>query len=193
LNARVHLQLGQALANQTHVEAEMHLRRAVELEPSLAKNHFTYGRVLELAGNKAEAEHEYLEALALDPHSPFLLLEIARHYQALGNEQKAFDYYRRLIDLEKTPYETLKGVRELIEPAYAYAHYEMGMRYMRAGNQRAAAQEFKATIARLEERLKYRQFVEAAHAGGLVSPQDENALKDLLRSAKRQLAGVTGS
>ena len=165
-------------------EGIAHIRRAARLEPTRARNPIVLGEVLAAQGDTQGAIDAYRRALAVDPHATRAMLAAARLLK--GNE--ADDMYRRLLDEEKSPVERLRGVPELVNPDYAWAHYYFGQKEMNSGHWEKAAEHFRAAVNRLELRKSYKMIREAAEAAGMVDPEEEQALDQLLADSKAALA-----
>lgn len=80
-------------------DAEMHLREAIRLDPSLPQAHFQLGTVLEDTGKLQDAVTELKEAARLNPTYPEPHMALARLLHKLGQEPVAREeaqIYRRL-------------------------------------------------------------------------------------------------
>lgn len=189
LNADHWLHLGQVKAYTAGDDEDQwrqgvaDVRRAARLEPTRARDRIVLGRILAARGDTSGALREFRAALDLDPHSTRAMLSAARLLQ--GREADAM--YRRMLDEEKSPVERLRGVPELVNPDFAWAHYHFGLEDMRSQVWRDAAAHFRAAVERLERRKSYKMYREAAEAAGMVDPAEEQALDQLLSDCKAAL------
>jgi O-antigen ligase/cytochrome c-type biogenesis protein CcmH/NrfG len=190
LNGEYWLRLGQMEAltsggNESQWrEGIDHIRKAGRLEPTRARDEIVLGGLLADHGDRAGAVRAYRKALELDPHATPAMLAVAR---LLGGSE-ADAMYQRLLDEEKSPFEMLKGVPELVNPDYAWAHYHFGEKLMNEGRSREAAAHFRAVVDRLKKRESYQKFQAAAREAGMTNPEEEDALKMLLQDASDNLA-----
>jgi eukaryotic-like serine/threonine-protein kinase len=112
--------------------AEREIRRAIELNPSDADAHMTYGTTLRKLGRFDEAVAEQKRALELDPLSLGNNMELgatfylARRYdQAIAQEQKTLE----------------------MDPNFLPAHFNLGLAYLQKSMYREAMAEFKKALA----------------------------------------------
>lgn len=161
-----------------------YMRRAARLEPTRARNVIVLGRTLEAHGDTTDAVRTFRQALVLDPHATPAMLAAARLLE--GHESD--EMYRRILEEEKSPTERLRGVPELVNPDFAWAHYHFGEKDLRAGRTKQAAGHFRAVIERLERRKSYKRFLDAAALAGISQPEDEMELDQLLEDSKSALA-----
>jgi len=164
------------------------LRRAASLEPTRSRYRYDISMVLASQGKLDAAIGEMNRAIELDPHSPRPRLALAGLYDASGDHKAALEAYRRLADDESAIFERLKGVPELVEPAYAIARYHLAMDAESRGDLRAAERHLRAAVERLERRRRAGQLLAAARMAGIVAPEDERSLHDLLISCHEKLA-----
>lgn len=79
-------------------EAITCLRKSVQLDSGLAKGYFYLGLAELLGGKYVEALHSFQSAHDLDKGFAESLYNIAVIYEHLGNNYRAFVYYRKYID-----------------------------------------------------------------------------------------------
>lgn len=79
--------------------AERELQRALELNPSSADAHTTYGMVLTSLRRPAEAMKQFWIARGLDPFPPVRSAHIALAFMTSGQYQKAADQHRHGIEI----------------------------------------------------------------------------------------------
>lgn len=129
-------------------EGEQAIRLATRLEPTSFQPYLTLARFYEDLGRFPEAVSAYQGALARYPNSTRALRKLAQGYQRLGDPPRALATYRRMIEIEASPYNRYRALEEIdVDTEYAYAHYQLG---------RAAAREFTARRGRaaLEEGVR---------------------------------------
>ena len=125
-NALYRMRLGQwwAAADPKHPEAAIRqFWAAIKLDPNRAKYRVALGRMYLRIGDYSAAVPVFQDALKLNPKEPKLILSLAQTYEALGRQDRAMNLYRKLLRQEKTPYETVKGIPQIVETAYAIAHF----------------------------------------------------------------------
>jgi len=161
-----------------------YVRRAARLEPTRAKYQLAMAELYLKKGEKQRAVDCYHRALKLDKHATPAMLALAR----LLPQPESESMYRRLLEEEESPFERLKGVPELVNPDYAWAHFYFGNKLLKSGDYADAAKHFKAAVDRLEKRKRYKKFVEAAALVGLVNPEEEQELDKLFMDSKKLYA-----
>lgn len=80
--------------------AERELVRAIELRPSFAEAHVTYGELLSATKRKEEAKAQILEARKLDPISPFLAALAAATFYNLRDYDNSIKQAREAVELD---------------------------------------------------------------------------------------------
>jgi TolB-like protein/Flp pilus assembly protein TadD len=167
--AQGHAELANAVMDLSWdwTNAELELRRALELNPNLASVHITYAFYLQRVGRVPEAIAEVKRVIELDPvssrtfYSAGIVYYFARQYdQALSQLQSArvlephppkflFPFESGVIYAEKGMYEKAVGeFQKLGDQPHALGH--MGNVYARMER----ASEARGTIAKLEEHVK---------------------------------------
>jgi putative inorganic carbon (HCO3(-)) transporter len=172
-----HRQLGRMMGVPAGVKE---IQRAIELEPTNSLNYWLLGKMYEIIGPWDEAAANYQRAIELYPN--FLAayrglanLEARRHHV-----ETALGLYRRMLEIEQSPYERYKALEQRIEPEYAYAHYALG----RAALERGDVQAGRAELERALEILHQRETVGAGmlaqmRAAGEFNPGLEQELAGL--------------
>jgi tetratricopeptide (TPR) repeat protein len=95
---RVALALGVAYVQEGNAEkAEPWLRRVVEARPNDAEARFQLGRALLKSGQHAAALEALNAAVGLDPARSDIAVELARAYEALGQDGDAAALYAKLL------------------------------------------------------------------------------------------------
>jgi serine/threonine-protein kinase len=84
--------------------SEQELRRAIALNPNYAFAHDQFGLMLELIGRFDEAIAEGQRAMALDPLSPSILIDLVASYEFSGRTAQALQLDRKAADLDPTFY-----------------------------------------------------------------------------------------
>ena len=92
-------------------EAEVYIRKAIELNPNYAFAHLNLGGILQDLGNLKEAELSVRKAIELNPNSPDAYSNLGGILKDLGNLKEAELSVRKAIELD---------------PEYANAHYNLG-------------------------------------------------------------------
>lgn len=109
------------------VGAEDEFRRAIELGPSDAALHASYGSFLNSRGQLQEGEAEHLRAQQLDPLSLSAALALAGDRYLAHRFDESILHYKKLVD---------------IDPHYAPAHEGLGDVYAQQGMKEEAVSEW---------------------------------------------------
>lgn len=131
--ADAHLALGAVLkAKRDFPAAGEALRRAVFLRPELPAGHYTLSQVLQLQGDRAGArkqleEAERLRRQAEQSQEAGVWTAVGSQKLAAGDFAAAADCFRRAV---------------AVFPAYAPAHYQLGLVLLRTGQRDAARASF---------------------------------------------------
>jgi len=143
------------------------LKIAAEQNPASAQVRFYCGRLYYRSANYTAALDELRACLKLQPEYPEALENLGLAYEAMGDTSSAIAQYRKAIDLEKTgktppselPYvclgvllskqsgdeEALPLLREAVvkNPNSAWANFELGRFYFKAGKDALAERNLK--------------------------------------------------
>jgi protein O-GlcNAc transferase len=119
------------LAQRKYPDAERELRRALQLEPSLAIAHSTLGRIFSETGNTADAEAAYRQAIQYSPDTVGAHFELG---ELLARTRRFFDAIvplRRAVELN---------------PALAKAHNCLGIALGEHGQKSEAEAAFRRAL-----------------------------------------------
>lgn len=190
LNSDVHQELGRYLGVVAGrpAEAEEHLHTAIALAPTDAASYFTLGTVALQNDDQKGAIGYFRQTLKFNPHSTQALLFLANAYQATGDRQGYESSLKRLIEIESSPYERIKGAPEVVDNTFAFAHFCFGHKYLEEKNYPRAVAEFTSAIERLERWRSNKQMLRLARFTGMTTPEEEQRLLTLLRDSYFGLA-----
>ncbi len=190
LRAEPHLELGKlygALARAgdgaAAQEAVQHLRQAASRMPTDPEPWFSLGRLQADIGRPALARQALTEAVKRHPHFARAYLALGDIEQAQGDEEAALAAYERVVEIEESPYERVKGVTELPDDTFVLAHLRLGKLLLSQGRKQQAASHFRATMERADEYLrKY----EAMRPVLQVMGEDQSYKESAVRAAKKE-------
>ena len=112
-------------------ESERELKRAIELNPNYASAHHWYCLWLEVMGRSDEALGEIKLAQELDPLSPVINTNLARHYLKRGDLDAAINECRKVIELS---------------PNFPDAHRILALAYQKQGRHDEAITECQKAV-----------------------------------------------
>ena len=112
-------------------EAEILLRKSIEIKSNFANAHYNLGNILKDLGNLKEAELSYRNAIKIEPN-------FADAYYNLGN------IFKDLGNLKEAEISLQKAIK--IEPNFADAHYNLGNIFKDLGNLKEAEFSYKKAI-----------------------------------------------
>lgn len=189
LNPAYHREMAKwlVIAGRT-TEAAEQINRAIALSPWDSSNYYVKGVVAIADDRPADAEKAFLQALARNPNSTQVLLRLAQIRFARGDTRGAEQAYYKLLNIEESDAERVKGVPELVDTAYAYAHVYFGRKYLAAKRYRRAEAEFRAAVKRLERWRSNEDLLSMRRAIGALTQEEENQTMELLASAYLGLA-----
>lgn len=153
-SAQAHRQLARLLGAQpsTLKQAPQQAAIAWRLEPTNPENLLLLAEIYRRLG-EAGRQHEYLlDALRLSPLDVSARLALADLLRKQGNDLEARRHYRKIVNIERSPYERYRAIPERVETAYAFAHCQLGQYALDGGRgiPRAgpwvAAREFDAAL-----------------------------------------------
>ena len=86
--------------NVNLTEAEKNLRKAADLNPRRWDFWSDLGTSCDFAGDTACSDEAFERARGLNPMAPVLQWTLGNHYLLTNRQEKAFPYFRRLLDLD---------------------------------------------------------------------------------------------
>lgn len=172
-------------------ECEAQVREAIRLEPTSPSGYLRLGDIQQASGLPEEALASYRRAEERDPKSPLVKIAIADVLEYLHRRQEAIEVYKQIVDIEKSPYETVRAIPELVDPTYAYAHLAIGKMYLSQGDKALAVSEFRTVVDRIDRRSKFDYMLKADRLASGQSGSDERA-KEAYDQAKKYLARLAG-
>jgi len=188
LNSEVHRRLGwiyvargYAEGDRTYIDrAIQELKTAAKQEPTSGKNFYQLGRIYERFPDKGDAVWAFEKALERDPLNPRYLLFLARAYEDSGRDGKALRVWKKMADVERSPYGRVRAMPEFVEPEYIFAHEALGRYYERKGDLHSASKEYRVALKRIKEyRESLKSTREILDASGRRDQEMENAVEDL--------------
>jgi tetratricopeptide (TPR) repeat protein len=164
-----YLQMGRMLGGQDQwSEAELSLREAVKIRPSLTEGWIELGNVLASQGKFEPALASYTVAWRQRPQDPQTAFRLGGVLAKLNRHAGAVQFYRKTIELDPSHWEAhyelggeLDSAGQLagagnefaaaakLNPDYSRAHFNYGVLLAKQGRLDAAQHEFEETI-RLE-------------------------------------------
>ena len=185
LDANYRRELGKHMAALASDEADRaaafrQLDLAIRLAPTQASNYFARAAVAGQLGYPGRAAADLRRGLRFNPNSTTALYQLALVERELGSKAGFEATLRRLLAIEKTEHEQVKGIPELVDTTYAWAHFHFGEKYLAKRQWARAAKEFLDAGSRLEKWRSQERIRAAARIGGMLTEEDEAELTDLL-------------
>lgn len=167
------------------------LERAIELEPTNPINQVMLAKTYEIVGPWDEAAARYQRAIELYPNYLRAYRGLADLDVRRGRVESALTLYRRMVAIERSPYERYKALEQRIEPEYAYAHYELGRAALERGDAETAHTELERALEILRQRETIgATMIQALQAAGEYSPATEREISELRARSLWRLAQV---
>ncbi len=171
--------------------ARAQIDRAIRLAPNTSEGGW-YARAM-LDGHERKwraAISDLKAALKFNPNSTQTLSRLAQAYQMAGDRHGCESAYRRLIEIETSPYEEVRGTPEIVDTTYAVARAYFGAKAVAQKKYSTAIAQYQIAIDRLERWRDSGQMREVQKLMGAVSDEDERANLDLLRDCYAGLAAA---
>jgi O-antigen ligase/tetratricopeptide (TPR) repeat protein len=189
LNPEYHREAAKYLAAEGNTrEALRELKTAIRLASTDASNYYTMGLVSQYTGRTEQAVEYYEKSLRYNPKSTGTLLKLAEARLMLGDTHGAEEVFNRMIWLEESEYEKIKGVPELVDTNFVYAHVYFADKYLTQKRYARAITELTEAIDRLERWRSNKEALKIARFSGMLTPKDERNLLLLLRACYFRLA-----
>ncbi len=167
-------------------EAVQYLRQAAIRMPTDPKPWFFLGRLQADTGHPALARQTLTEAVKRHPNFARAYLALGDIEQAQGDKEAAVAAYERVVEIEKSPYERVKGVTELPDDTFVLAHLRLGKLLLNEGRKRQAASHFATTMEQADEYVrKYEAMRPVLEAMGEDEPYKESAVRAAKIEAER--------
>jgi tetratricopeptide (TPR) repeat protein len=162
----VHQYRGLALNKQgRHMEAAVHFRQALELDPSSAVNHFNLGTTLYRAGKYSEASATLKRAIELDPAMLSAYTNLAAVFRTRGHFKKAIEVARTAVSLASSDVLSLNDLASVfidcgaqnealqvleramaIDPNFALSYFNRGIALWKLGKLESAVADLRQSI-----------------------------------------------
>lgn len=167
------------------------INTAIRLAPNTSEGGW-YARAL-LEGHRRNwraAISDLKTALKFSPNSTQTLLRLAQAYRAIGDKRGCEAAFKRLIDIETSPYEEIKGTPEIVDTTYAVARAYFGAKAVQQKKYSSAVAHYQTAIGRLERWRESGDMRKVQKMMGMMTDQDEQANIELLRDCYYGLAAA---
>lgn len=191
LNPVYHRELAKFLAVDGDLTAaKSQIDKAASLAPTDGTTYQIGGMIMMVNGKPKTAVDYFTKALKCSPKSTNSLYQLSEAYRMQGDVKGRERALSRLLTIENSEYEALKGTPELIDTTFARAHIYFGEKYMAQKKYSRAANEFTQAIDRLDRWQSNKQMIKVAVYAGLLTEQEKLDLLGLLRESYYNLAGA---
>lgn len=123
----------------------------------------------------------FKQAMIYHPNSTRTLYKLALIYKSSDDIENFEAVLRRLIAIEDSDYENIKGTPEIIDGAYAFAHAHFAEKYLSRHYYSASIREYRTAINRLERWRSSGDMREVQRRIGLVTQSDAQDMLQLLK------------
>ncbi len=190
LNPEYHRQLGiwLGLGQGEFERAREEIGRSINLARNTSEGGWKAKGMLAIAERDWQTAVSSLEtALKFNPNSTDTLNLFASAHLGAGDVDGYEATLRRLLEVEKSPYERIKGTPELIDTTYASAHAYFGNKAMQRKDYESAVVEFETAVDRLERWRKSGAMREIQELMGMSNEAEDQRRLDLLRECYKGL------
>jgi O-antigen ligase len=150
--AKAYSVMGQGLSDKSYEQqAENELEKARDLAHTSGKVYYRLAKALTSEGKIDRAIETLNEGLTYDPHSPQLLNSLADLYELSHRHQDALSTYRKMAQIEDSPYENIRAVPEVVEPLYIFARAALGRDLDSKGDKAGALVQYERALDRLKD------------------------------------------
>lgn len=188
LNSEAHRQLGWTYVARAYAEGDrsyvdlavQELKTAAKQESTSGKTFYQLGRLYERFPDKGSAVWAFEKAVEKEPLNPRYLLFLARAYEDSGRYGEAVRIWKKMADVERSPYGRVRAMPEFVEPEYVFAHEALGRYYEQKGDLQSASKEYRGALKRIKEyQESLKSTREILEAAGRRDQEMENAIEDL--------------
>lgn len=164
---------------------------AIRLAPNTSEGGWYARALLEGYRHNWRAAISHLKtALKFSPNSTQTLLRLAEAYRAIGDRHGCENAFKRLIDIETSPYEEIKGTPEIVDTSYAVARAYFGAKAVQQKKYSSAVAHYQTAVDRLERWRESGDMRKVQKMMGMMTDQDERANMELLRDCYYGLAAA---
>ncbi len=189
LNPKYHRELGKYLFAAGDTEGAIRqIDRAIALAPRDSGGYVVRAMIAAAVHEPAKAISFYQKALKYNPNSTSTLYRLALVKRDSGDMAGYESALTQLLRIEESDYEKIKGVPELVDTTFAYAHAYFGEKNMARKRYARAIDEFTSAIDRLETWRSNKQALRIARFSGTLTREEEHDLLDVLRRCYLGLA-----
>ncbi len=168
--------------------AARHLETATRLAPTDSNNYYVRA-MLAMRKEDFKAAAKYLQtSLIYRPNSTQSLYLLSVVYEKLGDTKRLESTLKRMLKIEESPYEQIKGAPELVDTTYTHAHLYFGSKLIESGDYGRAAEHYNAAVQRMERWRSNEEMLEMARVTGMLSEEEEAQLLDVLQESYSGLA-----
>lgn len=144
--------LGQALFASGKEEGLTYMRRSLSLHP-YPPNFYKLGNIYLRLGKEKEAEYWYRKALEVDPHSLPSYIALGKLLLKAGRREEARVLFLKVLEIKESPYEKVKPVAFMKEPAYPIAELELAKMMLKEGKKEEALRLLEEAKREFEDYL----------------------------------------
>lgn len=181
------VQLEASLGGSLKPEHIEEIGRLERLEPTNPRIPRGLSELLLRFGRKEDALEALERARRLDPKNPQIALSHATLLEELGKKEEAMSVWQEMLEVEASPYGTVRAMPQLIEPAYAWAHNALADRAAAEGDTRAALEGWEQAEKILKDYLESMEtFRPVLQAAGQWSQEAEDSAQNLLEQIGRK-------
>lgn len=167
------------------------IRTSIRLAPNTSEGGWFARALLEGHARDWPAAISSLKtARKFSPNSTQTLYRLAQAYQAAGDKRGRESVFGRLIDIEDSPYEQIKGTPEIVDTTYAVARAHFGAKAVQQKRYSSAIGQYQIAIDRLDRWRESGDMRKVQKLMGMVSDEDERANLELLRECYKGLAAA---
>ncbi|MCE5197717.1 O-antigen ligase family protein [bacterium] len=164
------------------------INKAIRLDPANAANYQTRALMAVHWGDFKTAVKYFLLAHKYNPNNTQTLYQLALAQQSMGNEKGYESTLHKLLNIENSEYEQIKGAPEMVDTTFARAHAYFGSKDLAKKDYQGAISEFAAVVERLERWRSNKQILAVSKFSGMLSSEEETELIQLLRDSYSSLS-----
>ncbi|MFQ3548189.1 MAG: O-antigen ligase family protein [Armatimonadota bacterium] len=170
--------------------AEKRFAQSIALAPTNSETYGTIGNVYLLSNQKDKALEYFKKAIKYNPNSTLSLQSMANIYIEKNDTENLEKIYHRMLKIEKSKFEQIKGVPEIVDTRFVYAHLYFADKAIESNNTKEAIYHIDMAIDRLNRWRKETMAINIAMFTGMLSQNEFDNNYQMLSDSYKKLSEI---